>query len=87
MSRASKSLLRIATGADAADTAFLTVINGRAELGNMEVTAVVEPGLPIDEVAELVPARVTHLLSDRGSGNSRFHEHDRTAEPGETWVL
>jgi transglutaminase-like putative cysteine protease len=48
------SLLRIATGADAADTAFLTVINGVADLTEMEVTAVVDPDLPTDEVTELV---------------------------------
>ncbi len=48
------SLLRIATGADAADTAFLTVINGVADLTYMEVTAVVDPDLPIDQVSELV---------------------------------
>jgi transglutaminase-like putative cysteine protease len=48
------SLLRIATGADAADTAFLTIINGVADLSVMEVTAVVDPDLPIDQVHDLV---------------------------------
>ena len=49
-----QSLVRIATGADAADTAFLTVINGSAEFRAMEVTAVVEPALPFDDVSQLV---------------------------------
>lgn len=49
-----QSLLRIATGADAADTAFLTVVKGVAELTTMVVTAVVDPDLPIDEVSDLI---------------------------------
>ncbi len=48
------SLLRIATGADAADTAFLTVVSGSAQLDAIEVTAVVEPELPIDDVTAFV---------------------------------
>jgi transglutaminase-like putative cysteine protease len=47
------SLVRIATGRDAADTAFLTVLSGRAELVDMEVTAVADV-LPDDDVTELV---------------------------------
>jgi transglutaminase-like putative cysteine protease len=49
-----QSLVRIATGADAADTAFLTVINGFAEFRALEVSAVVQPSLPYDDVSELV---------------------------------
>ena len=49
-----QSLVRIATGADAADTAFLTIVSGRAALGTMWVTAIVEPDLPNDEVTDLI---------------------------------
>ncbi|PJI90947.1 transglutaminase-like domain-containing protein [Luteimicrobium subarcticum] len=47
------SLIRIATGADASDTAFLSVYGGRATLAELEVTAVVDD-LPSDDVRELV---------------------------------
>jgi transglutaminase-like putative cysteine protease len=43
------SLLRIATGRDAADTAFLNVLDGRFDLGPMEVTAVVDGALPVED--------------------------------------
>jgi len=42
------SLVRIATGRDTADTAFLTTTGPVALLGQ-EVTAVVEPALPLDD--------------------------------------
>lgn len=48
------SLVRIATGADAADTAFLTVVGGTVDLIGIEVGAVVEPDLPTDDVTELL---------------------------------
>lgn len=48
------SLVRIATGADAADTAFLTVVRGAVELREIEVTATVEPSLAFDDITELV---------------------------------
>lgn len=51
------SMVRIATGADAADTAFLTTVAGAVELVEMEVTAVAEPELPDDEVTEFVQLR------------------------------
>ena len=51
-----QSLVRIATGRDAADTAFLTVISGRVDLAAMEVTAVVD-ALPADDVRDLVSIR------------------------------
>lgn len=44
-----RSMLRIATGADAAETAFATVLSGRAELSTMEVLAVVDGDLPSDD--------------------------------------
>lgn len=47
------SLVRIATGRDAADTAFLTVLSGRADLVDLEVTAVADV-LPDDDVTQLV---------------------------------
>lgn len=51
------SLVRIATGADASDTAFLTVVTGSVELVDMEVGAVVAPELPRDDVTELTQLR------------------------------
>jgi transglutaminase-like putative cysteine protease len=43
------SLVRIATGRDAADTAFMTVVSGRADLVNLMVSAVVD-SLPADDI-------------------------------------
>jgi len=48
------SLVRIATGRDAADTAFLTVIGGTADLVALDVGAVVDGDLPSDDPRELV---------------------------------
>ncbi len=48
-----ESLVRIATGRDAADTAFLSVLSGRADLGELTVTAVAD-ALPDDDVTRLV---------------------------------
>ncbi|WP_108252842.1 transglutaminase-like domain-containing protein [Planctomonas deserti] len=48
-----RSMMRIATGRDAADTAFLTTRRGFATLVSMEVLCVVDE-LPADDVAELV---------------------------------
>ncbi|MHC2999531.1 transglutaminase-like domain-containing protein [Microbacterium sp. HJ5] len=47
------SLVRIATGRDAADTAFLTVMSGRADLVDVEVTATADV-LPHDDITQLV---------------------------------
>lgn len=47
------SLVRIATGRDAADSAFLTVLSGKAELLDLQVTAVVDV-LPDDDLAQRV---------------------------------
>lgn len=44
-----QTLVRIATGRDAADTAFLTVVSGRADLVDVEVTAVADL-LPADDL-------------------------------------
>lgn len=49
------SMLRIATGRDAADTAFMTTVRGGIEMGQMSVTAVVDPELPLEQPADLVP--------------------------------
>jgi transglutaminase-like putative cysteine protease len=49
-----ESLLRIATGRDAADTAFLSIYGGAADLLESEVTAVVDGDLPIEDVHALV---------------------------------
>jgi transglutaminase-like putative cysteine protease len=48
------SLVRIATGRDAADTAFLSTYGGAADLLESEVTAVIEGALPSDDVAALM---------------------------------
>ncbi|WP_438354289.1 transglutaminase-like domain-containing protein [Microbacterium sp. CJ88] len=50
------TLVRIATGRDAADSAFLTTISGRVDLAAMEVTAVADV-LPDDDLNELVVMR------------------------------
>jgi len=47
------SLVRIATGRDAADTAFLNVLSGRADLVQLTVTATADE-LPDDDVTRLV---------------------------------
>ena len=44
-----ESLVRIATGRDAADTAFATTLEGTAELIHLTVTAVADQGLPADD--------------------------------------
>ena len=49
-----RSLVRIATGRDAADTAFLSAYEGRADLLEMEVRASIDGDLPSDDVTELV---------------------------------
>lgn len=51
------SLVRISTGRDAADTAFLTTTGGRIDFGSLEVGAVVDGALPDDDPAELVQLR------------------------------
>ncbi|TFC47092.1 transglutaminase family protein [Cryobacterium sp. TMT1-21] len=51
-----QSLVRIATGRDAADTAFLTTIGGGVLLHSMAVSAVVDE-LPRDDLTELVRLR------------------------------
>ena len=43
------SLVRIATGRDAADTAFATTVHGDAELLSSEIFASVEGDLPLDD--------------------------------------
>lgn len=48
------TLVRIATGRDAADTAFLDNHNGSITLNNATVTAVVDGTLPSDDITELV---------------------------------
>ena len=44
-----QTLVRIATGRDAADTAFLTVLGGTATLVEMSVLAIVDGELPVDD--------------------------------------
>lgn len=50
-----QSLVRIATGRDAADTAFLDNHGGAIALDAATVTAIVEGDLPVDDPARLVP--------------------------------
>ena len=48
------SLVRIATGRDAADTAFMTTNSGRTDLDSTRVTAIADDGLPEDDGTGLV---------------------------------
>lgn len=48
------TLVRIATGRDASDTAFLTTQSGRTDLVSMRVEATAEPALPHDDLTHLV---------------------------------
>ena len=48
------SLVRIATGRDTADTAFLSSYGGQADLVDSMVTATVQGPLPTDDITELV---------------------------------
>jgi transglutaminase-like putative cysteine protease len=50
-------LVRIATGRDASDTAFLTTQSGRTNLATMQVGARCTPELPTDDVHQLVSLR------------------------------
>ena len=49
-----QSLVRIATGRDAADIAFLDNHKGAIELATMEVMALVDGDLPTDSIDQLV---------------------------------
>lgn len=49
-----QSLVRIGTGADAADTSFFTVHRGGVDFGAVEVSAVVDGDLPRDDHQDLV---------------------------------
>ena len=52
-----QSLVRIATGGDAADTAFLVNHKGAITLNSMYVTAIVDGLLPRDSIDQLVSIR------------------------------
>jgi transglutaminase-like putative cysteine protease len=47
------SMVRIATGADATDTAFMSTLRGYVELDEMQVTAYATGELPADDVRDL----------------------------------
>lgn len=49
-----QSLVRIGTGADAADTSFFTVHRGGVDFGTLEVSAVVDGDLPRDDHTGLI---------------------------------
>lgn len=51
------SLVRIATGRDASDTAFMTMVSGNANLDWSSVSAVADHGLPFDDINQLVALR------------------------------
>ena len=51
------SMTRVATGRDAADTAFLPTIGSQVDLLNSEVTVTVDPELPVDDPNTLVARR------------------------------
>lgn len=59
-----RSMVRIATGRDAADTAFLTIHSGRVDFGSVRVMAVAHPDLPADD-----PWEPVHL--EGGDGDAR----------------
>jgi transglutaminase-like putative cysteine protease len=48
-----ESMVRIATGADASDIAFLTTLRGVVELNYMSVSATTDDDLPNDDVTQL----------------------------------
>jgi hypothetical protein len=48
------SLVRIATGRDAADTAFLSTYGGAADLLESRTTATIAGTLPSDDITDLV---------------------------------
>src|SRR3954471_17931571 len=52
-----QSLVRIATGRDASDTAFLANHKGAIVLNSMSVTAIVDGDLPFDSIDQLVSIR------------------------------
>ena len=52
-----QSMVRIATGRDAADTAFLDNHHGAITLNAMTITAIVDGELPIDSIDQLVSLR------------------------------
>ena len=47
------SMVRIATGVDASDVAFLTTLRGVVELNFMSVSAITDAALPSDDVSLL----------------------------------
>ncbi|GGI74193.1 transglutaminase-like domain-containing protein [Pseudarthrobacter scleromae] len=49
-----ESMLRITAGRDSADTAFLSTVGGSLSLSQMQVTAVVNGSLPVEDPARLV---------------------------------
>jgi transglutaminase-like putative cysteine protease len=51
------SMVRIATGADASDVAFLTTLRGVVELNYMSVSATTDGDLPGDDVTQLAQLR------------------------------
>jgi len=51
------SMVRIATGADASDVAFLTTLRGVVELNYMSVSAPTDGDLPSDDVSQLAQLR------------------------------
>jgi hypothetical protein len=59
-----QTLLRIGTGRDAADVAFVTVVSGRVEFSNVEINAVAADDLPLDDHEQLVGFRAWFLRRD-----------------------
>ena len=52
-----ESMVRIATGVDASDVAFLTTLRGVVELNSMSVSAMTNAALPRDDVTQLAVLR------------------------------
>lgn len=51
------SMVRIGTGVDASDVAFLTTLRGVVELGHMSVSATTDADLPADDLTQLACLR------------------------------
>ncbi len=49
--------MRIGTGRDAADVAFSTVLSGEVQLSELQIIAVIDGDLPVDDHRRLVSLR------------------------------
>ena len=75
-------MVRIATGADTSDTAFLTVTRGLVALHDIQVTATIAGDLPVDGRAHRVLGDVAHALQERRLEDQRVARHHLPLEAG-----